>query len=170
MRRFIHPRVEPELAVLMGVDLDGATACVTTAQAAIAGVTPALEVLDSRFVDFKFTLPDVIADNGSAAAIVLGGQLLRPDTINMQLEGMVLRHNGVVVDTAAGAAIAGHPAAAVAWLATKVGFLPAGAVVLTGGLTAPVALSPGSIVTAEYTHLGSVTLRASCHGTEETRG
>jgi 2-keto-4-pentenoate hydratase len=157
--RYIHPRVEPELAFLMGAEVRGETANVATVLSAIQGVFPALEVLDSRFDDFKFGLADVVADNGSAAAVVLGGRLLAADAIDMQLEGMVLRRDGEVVDTAAGAAIAGHPAAAVAWLARSVGRLPAGAVVLTGGLTAPIALQPGTVVSAEFTHVGRVTLR-----------
>lgn len=159
--RFIHPRVEPELAFLMGRDVDGDTATVATVQAAIAGVFPALEILDSRFEDFKFALPDVVADNASAAAVVLGGRMLGTEAIDMQLEGVVLRRNGEVVDTAAGAAICGHPAAAVAWLAQTVDGLPAGAIVLTGGLTAPVALEAGGVITAQYTNVGSVTLRAA---------
>ncbi len=157
--RFIHPRVEPELAVLLGEDIDGVSANVASVQAAIAGVLPALEVLDSRFEDFKFTLPDVVADNGSAAAIVLGGRLLPLDVVDLQLEGVMLRRNGEVVDTAVGAAVSGHPAAAVAWLASTVGRLPAGSVVLTGGLTASLALEPGMVISAEYTRVGSVTLR-----------
>ena len=107
------------------------------------GVFPALEVLDSRFDDFSFTLPDVVADNGSAARIVFGGDARPSSEVDLQREGMVLRRNGEVVYTAAGAAIAGHPAAAVAWLARAAGELPAGSVVLSGGLTAPVVLAPG---------------------------
>jgi 2-keto-4-pentenoate hydratase len=74
---------------------------------------------------------------------------------------MVLRQDGEVVHTAAGAAVSGHPAAAVAWLARQVGTLPAGSLVLSGGLTAPLALRPGTTVTAEFTHLGTVTLRCA---------
>jgi len=159
--QLIHPRVESEIAFLLGCDVDGATATVASVLAATAGVLPALEVLDSRYEDFKFTLPDVIADNASAAKLVLGGRLLEPVALDMQLEGMVLRRDGEVADTAAGAAIAGHPAAAVAWLARAAGGLPAGAVVLSGGLTAPLQLAPGMVVSAEYTTLGSVTLRCA---------
>ncbi len=157
----IHPRVEPEIAFLLGDELDGATATTASVLAATRGVFPALEILDSRFLDFKFALPDVIADNASAAGVVCGGRLLTPETVDLQLEGMVLRRDGEVVDTAAGAAVSGHPAAAVAWLARQVGSLPAGAIVISGGLTAPVTLAPGMTVSAQFTHLGSVTLRCS---------
>jgi 2-oxo-3-hexenedioate decarboxylase len=159
--RLIHPRVEPELAFLLGEDISGPTATVGSVLAATRGVMPALEVLDSRYEGFEFTLPDVVADNASAAGVVFGGRMLAPDAFDPQLEGMVLRRDGEVVDTAAGAAVSGHPAAAVAWLARAAGSLAAGSIVLTGGLTAPVALSPGGVVSAEYTHLGSVRLRTA---------
>lgn len=154
----IHPRVEPELAFLLAHDVPAEGASVPAVLAATRGVFPALEILDSRYEDFRFTLPDVIADNASASRIVLGGRCLPPEQLDLQLEGMVLRCDGQVVDTAAGAAVAGHPAAAVAWLARVAGGLPAGSIVLSGGLTAPVPLRPGSVVTASYTTLGSVTL------------
>lgn len=157
----IHPRAEPELAFLIGRDVDGPTATTASVLVATDAVFPALEILDSRFKNFKFTLPDVIADNGSAARVVVGGRALDPASCDWQLEGMVLRHNGEVISTAAGAAVSGHPAAAVAWLARRVGRLPAGALILSGGLTAPVVLSAGSNITAEFTNLGSVTLRCT---------
>lgn len=156
---FIHPRVEPEIAFLLGRDVEAQTASVPTVLAATDGVFPALEILDSRYEDFRFTLADVIADNASASRIVLGGRLLAPGALDCRLEGMVLLAGGEVVHTAAGAAVSGHPAAAVAWLARVAGGLPAGSVILSGGLTVPVPLAAGLAVTAEYTHLGSVSLR-----------
>jgi 2-oxo-3-hexenedioate decarboxylase len=157
----IHPRVEPEIAFLLGKDVDGATATTASVLAATRGVFPALEILDSRYRDFRFRLPDVIADNASAAGVVCGGRLLEPGAVDVQLEGMVLRRDGEVVDTAAGAAVSGHPAAAVAWLARRVGVLPAGSLIISGGLTAPVGLVPGATISAEFTHLGTVTLRCA---------
>jgi 2-oxo-3-hexenedioate decarboxylase len=157
----IHPRVEPELAFLLGRDLDPSAATVPQVLAATEAVFPALEVLDSRYEEFRFTLPDVIADNASAARIVLGGRALAPGRLDLQLEGMALSRDGEVVDTAAGAAVAGHPAAAVGWLARAAGGLTAGSLILSGGLTAPVELDPGSVVTARFATLGSVTLRCA---------
>jgi 2-oxo-3-hexenedioate decarboxylase len=157
----IHPRVEPEIAFLLGREIDGATATTASVLAATEALFPALEVLDSRYRDFRFTLPDVIADNASAAGVICGGRALPADALDAQLEGMVLRVDGEVLDTAAGAAVSGHPAAAVAWLARQVGSLPAGAIVLSGGLTAPVPLVPGTVVTAQFTNLGSVSVRCA---------
>jgi 2-oxo-3-hexenedioate decarboxylase len=156
----IHPRAEPELVFLLGGDLEGPGVSVADVLSATEGVLPGLEVLDSRYEDFKFTLPDVIADNASAARVVVGGRLVSPERFDPRLEGMVLRSGGEVAATAAGAAVSAHPAAAVAWLANSVGRLEAGSLVFSGGLCAPVPMAPGSTVTAEYTHLGSVTLRA----------
>lgn len=156
----IHPRAEPELVFLLGEDVVGSGATIASVLRATAGVLPGLEILDSRYEDFRFTLPDVIADNASAAKVLMGGRLISPRDFDPRLEGMVLRSGGEVVHTAAGAAVSGHPAAAVAWLANRVGRLEAGSVIFSGGLTAPVPLHPGGTVTAEFTHLGSVTVRA----------
>lgn len=157
----IHPRVEPEIAFLLGADVDGPTANVASVLASTRGFLPAIEALDSRFEGFSFVLPDVIADNASAAQLVLGGRLLAPEALDPQTEGMVLRRDGEVVDTAAGAAVSGHPALAVAWLARAIGRLPAGAVVLSGGMTAAIAVEPGSVVSAQFATLGTVRLRCA---------
>lgn len=157
----IHPRAEPELVFLLGRDLEGPGASVASALAATEGIAAGLEVLDSRYEDFRFTLPDVVADNASAAKVLVGGALVPPEQFDVRLEGMVLRAGGEVVHTAAGAAVSGHPAAAVAWLANRLGRLEAGSLIFSGGLTAPVPLEPGTVVSAEFTHLGSVGVRAA---------
>jgi 2-oxo-3-hexenedioate decarboxylase len=140
--RLIHPRVEPEIAFLLGRDVT-APATITSVLAATEAVFAAVDILDSRYENFRFTLPDVIADNASAAKIVLGPQARRPaELVDLRLIGCVLRTGGKVAATAAGAAVSGHPAAAVAWLANRLGprsqSLRAGWLVLSGGLTAPV--------------------------------
>ena len=156
----IHPRAEPEIAFLLGRDV-AAPATVTSVLAATEAVFAAVDILDSRYHDFRFTLPDVIADNASAGRIVLGPQARRVgELVDLRLLGCVLRTGGAVTYTAAGAAVAGHPAAAVAWLANRLGAqgktLRAGSLVLSGGLTAPVPLEPGAAITAEFDGLGSV--------------
>jgi 2-oxo-3-hexenedioate decarboxylase len=156
----IHPRAEPEIAFLLGRDVT-APATVTSVLAATEAVFGAVDILDSRYRDFRFTLPDVIADNASAGRIVLGPQARRPaELVDLRLIGCVLRTGGQVTATAAGAAASGHPAAAVAWLANRLGShgqsLRAGWLVLSGGLTAPVHLKAGTAVAAEFDGLGSV--------------
>jgi 2-oxo-3-hexenedioate decarboxylase len=158
----IHPRAEPEIAFVLGEDIAGPGATLRDVLAATSGVAVALEVIDSRFRDFRFKLPDVVADDASASAFVLGPPV-PPEGIDLALAGCVLTRNGTVEATAAGAAVLGHPAAAVAWLANELGergeVLRAGWVILSGGLTAPVPLGVGDHVVAEIAHLGSVTLR-----------
>jgi 2-keto-4-pentenoate hydratase len=156
--RLIHPRAEPEIAFLIGRTLESATT-VTGVLAATEAVFPAIEIVDSRYGE-PFHLADSVADNAGAARVVLGAQARRPSEIgDLRYTGCVFRHRGTI-DTAAGGAAMGHPAAAVAWLATALAGrgerLTAGTVVLTGGLTASVVLEPGSVVTAEFDGLGSV--------------
>jgi 2-oxo-3-hexenedioate decarboxylase len=160
LSRFIHPRVEPEIAFRLGRDVE-TPATVTSVLAATESVVAAVDVLDSRYEDFRFTLPDVVADNASAGAFLLGPQAVAPaDLEDLRLLGCVLRVDGEVVATAAAAATMGHPAAAVAWLANRLAArgqqLTAGMLVFSGGLTEPVPLAPGASVTAELESLGAI--------------
>ena len=93
----------------------------TAAQAchATALVFPAVEIIDSRFLNFKFGLSDVIADNTSASRVIFGSAFLKPADADLRLIGMVYAKNGVVESTAAGAAILGNPWEALAWLARR---------------------------------------------------
>lgn len=156
----IQPRVEPEIAFLLGDELDGRVT-VTDVLSATESVFAALDVLDSRYRDYRFTLPDVVADNCSAGRFLLGPRALPPTEMpDLRLVGCVLRADGDIVATAAGAAVMGHPAASVAWLVNRLAdrneVLPAGSLVFSGGLTAPVALRPGHSITAEFDVLGTV--------------
>lgn len=158
--QFIHPRVEPEIAFLLSRDV-AAPASVTSVLAATEAVFAAIDVLDSRYEDFRFRLPDVVADNASAGAFVLGPRSVAPSQVeDLALLGCVLRVNGQVTATAAGAAVMGHPAASVAWLANQLAaageVLRAGWLVFSGGLTEPVPLTPGVSVTAEFDVLGTI--------------
>jgi 2-keto-4-pentenoate hydratase len=158
----VQPRVEPEIAFLLGADLAGERVGAAQVLAATAAVAPAIEVLDSRYAGYSFTLPDVVADNASAARLVLGGVRHPVDGVDLRLVGCVLERNGRVQATAAGAAALGHPAAAVAWLvrarARRGRGLAAGEVVLSGGLTEALAVGPGDVVVARLGRLGTVEL------------
>jgi 2-oxo-3-hexenedioate decarboxylase len=156
----IHPRLEPEIAFLLAKDLVGPTN-VTGVLAATEAVFGAVDVLDSRFRDFRFRLPDVIADNASAGRFFLGPRACRPGELeDLRLLGCVLRGDGDVIHTAAGAAVMGHPAASVAWLANQLAdrgeHLPAGSLVFSGGLTAAVSIRLGHAVSAEFEDLGTI--------------
>jgi 2-oxo-3-hexenedioate decarboxylase len=156
----IHPRAEPEVAFLLGRDVD-TPATVTSVLAATEAVFAAVDILDSRYENFRFRLPDVIADNASAGLFLTGPRALTPaEAGDLRTIGCVLRVGGEVVATAAGAATMGHPAAAVAWLANRLAGTPrrltAGMLVFSGGLTEPVPLTPGVPITAELDGLGSI--------------
>jgi 2-keto-4-pentenoate hydratase len=157
-----QPRAEPEIAFLMARDLEGVDVSAVAVLAATEAVFPALEILDSRYRDYRFTLPDVVADQTSAGRFVLGGSLTSPRGIDLALTGCVFSRNGEVVATATGAAALGHPATAVAWLVRRLAAsergLRAGDIVLTGGLTAVAPLKPGDVVSATFDRLGTVTL------------
>jgi 2-oxo-3-hexenedioate decarboxylase len=157
----IHPRAEPEIVLVVGRDLAGPHVTAAEVLAATAGVAVGIEILDSRYRDYRFTPPDLVADNTSAGRY-LAGAPVPPAGIDLRLVGVVFEHNGEVVTTAAGAASLGHPAAAVAWLVRALAAegegLRAGEVILSGGLTAAVPVAPGDVVVATADRLGTVEL------------
>jgi 2-oxo-3-hexenedioate decarboxylase len=160
--RFIHPKVEPELAFLLGHDLDPPVSLFDVLEAT-AAIIPCLEVVDSRYVGFRFGPLDNIADNSSAGAVLLGSPT-SAGAVTLPLVGVVVECDGLLHDTATGAAALDHPAAAVAWMVNNNRSalrLRAGDLVISGGLTSPVDLAVGTVVTAEFDRLGSVTLRAA---------
>jgi 2-keto-4-pentenoate hydratase len=160
----IAPRAEPEVVFTLGTDLAGPHVTASQFLAACSGVSVGLEILDSRFRDYKFTIADVVADNTSAGRYVVGAPV-NPAGIDLRLVGVVLEHNGEVVATASGAASLGHPAAAGAWLVRALHAhgegLRAGEVVLSGGLTAAVSVKAGDTVVATIDRLGTIVL--ACH-------
>jgi 2-keto-4-pentenoate hydratase len=155
----VQPRAEPEIVFMMGADLAGPTVSSADVLAATAAVAVGIEILDSRFREYRFTMADVVADNCSAARYAIG-PAIPASGLDLRLVGVLLEHNGEVVATASGAAALGHPASAVAWLvrslSTESEGLRAGDVVLSGGLTAAVPLAAGDVVTATADRLGSV--------------
>ncbi|MEP7112277.1 MAG: 2-oxo-3-hexenedioate decarboxylase [Ilumatobacteraceae bacterium] len=162
--QLIHPKVEAEIAFVTSRELSGDVS-IDEVLAATEFVMPAIEVIDSRFKDFKFDIQSVIADNTSAARYVVGGAPRRPEGLDLRLLGVVMERNGELVGNAAGAAVMGHPGASVVelvrWLAGSGQALPAGSLVLTGGVTEAVAVHAGDHVTARVQHLGTVGVRFS---------
>jgi 2-oxo-3-hexenedioate decarboxylase len=157
---YIHPRVESEIAFLLGKDV-APPATVTSVLAATDVVFGAVDVLDSRYEGFRFSLEDVVADNASAGGFYLGPIARRPAELpDLRLLGCVVRVDGEVMMTAAGAAVMGHPAASVAWLANQLAAegegLRAGQLVFSGGVTAPVPVVAGGSVTFEFDGLGAL--------------
>ena len=161
----IHPRIEPEIAFLLGRDLQGPGVGPAEALAAVELVFGAIEIIDSRFSGYAFTVTDVTADNSSSGRFVLGSTGLPPESVDLWLESCLLEVGGEVVDSATGAAVYGHPGEALAFAANKLAErgrgLKAGWLVLTGGMTDAVPLTPGMSASAQFGHLGTVTVRVS---------
>lgn len=155
--RFIHPRVEPEIAFVLGDDLCGRVS-IPEAMSCVEAVAPALEIIDSRYKDFKFSLADVVADNASSNGFVIGPWCAPEEAVDNL--GIVMNINGRMRQCGSTAAILGHPyrslvhAARLAEVAGEP--LQAGWVVLAGAATAAEHLKPGDRVHAEFENLGSV--------------
>ena len=159
----IQPKAEGEIAFILRTDLHGPGITVPDVLRATDAVMACIEIVDSRVENWKIRIQDTVADNASSARLVLGGKLVGTRDLDLRLIGMILRKNGEIASTGAGAAVLGHPASAVAWRANQLAQfgvgLRAGEVVLSGAITAAVPVSPGDIVCAEFDHLGAVTAR-----------
>ena len=161
--KLIHPRVEPEIAFVLKKPLRGPGCHIGAVLAATDFIMPALEIIDSRYQNFKFDFPSVVADNSSSSRFVLGGRARPGEDLDLRTLGLALEHNGKPVSFGAGAAVLGHPALAVALvvnlLARRDEGLEAGTLILTGGVTEAVACDTGDFVTLRMQDLGSVSVR-----------
>lgn len=160
--RLIHPRAEPEIVFVLGDRLAGPGVTAATALRAVGQVYAGVEIIDSRYRDFSFTLADAVADNSSAARFVLGPVGRGVDGLDLSLEACLVEVDGQVVDSATGAAVQGHPAEALALAANELGArglaLEPGWLVLTGGMTDAVPVPAGTQVTVHFSTLGTITL------------
>ncbi len=155
--RYVHPRVEPEIAYVIGRPLAGEVTA-AEALAAVEAVAPALEIIDSRYRDFKFALPDVVADNSSSSGFYVGSWAKRDtDVSNL---GIVMEVNGRPVQIGSSAAILGNPIRSLVAAARLVGRagerLEPGDIVLAGGVTAAHPLAVGEHVRTAFQGLGTV--------------
>lgn len=160
LEAFLQPRVEPELAFILGRTLTGPVITAAEAVAAVAYVMPALEIIDSRIRDWDIRLADTIADNASSGAVVLGGRPALITELDLRTVGCNLYEYGELRETGAGGAVLGSPLNALVWLANTLGQrgveLEAGRIVLPGSVTRAVPVDSGSHVAAEFAGLGTV--------------
>ena len=159
----IHPKIEAEICIITKAPLKGPGCHMGAVMAATDLVLPAVEVIDSRYRDFKFDLKSVVADNTSASRFVIGGRPKDLGELDLRTLGVVLEKNGEVVTMAAGAAVLGHPLAAVAMLANHLGArdqeIPAVTFIMTGGVTEAIAVQAGDNVAVRFQDLGTVSMR-----------
>jgi 2-oxo-3-hexenedioate decarboxylase len=164
LANLIQPRIEPEIVFVMKEDLRGPNVTAAQALAAVGTVHAGFEVIDSRYIDYSFALPDVVSDNASSAYFFMGIKGVDPSELDLTFEAVALSVNGKCVATATGAAVQGHPAEALALaansLAAQGDYIRAGEVVITGGLTDAVPVNAGDQISAEFTNLGSLFVTA----------
>ncbi|WP_309080499.1 2-oxo-hept-4-ene-1,7-dioate hydratase [Zhihengliuella sp.] len=161
--RYTHPRVEVELAFKLGQDISGPGATIFDVLDATEYVVPALEILDSRVQMEGRTIVDTISDNAAMGAMVVGGNPVRPQDVDLRWVAAILYKNQVVEETGVGAGVLNHPAAGVYWLANKIAAhgdgLKAGEIILAGSFTRPMWVYQGDTVLADYGPMGTVTCR-----------
>jgi 2-oxo-hept-3-ene-1,7-dioate hydratase len=167
--RFIAPRVEVELAFVLGQRLQGPDVTLLDVLAATDYVVPAIEIIDARIEQFDrhtkamSKVHDTIADNAASAGIITGGRPVKPGAVDLRWVGALLYKNGVIEESGVAAAVLNHPATGVAWLANKLAswdeYLEKGEVVLGGSFARPVNAAAGDTFRADYGSLGSITCR-----------
>jgi 2-oxo-hept-3-ene-1,7-dioate hydratase len=165
--RYIRPRLEVELAFVLGQTVCGPGCTLFDILRATEFVTPALEILDARVqmsdpaTGHLRTIVDTIADNAADAGVVTGGRPVRPLDIDLRWVAALLYRNGTIEESGVAAAVLNHPANGVVWLANKLArygvALEAGQVIMAGSFTRPVHASPGDVFHADYGPLGTVT-------------
>jgi len=158
----IHPKIEPEIAFFIDEDIEGENITEEDILRATKYVAPAMEIIDSRYKDFRFTLVDVVADNCSSAKFVVGSKLMSPQSLDLGNIGMVMSKNGKVAQTGSSAAVLGHPLKAMAWAANLLakrgkGFKK-GDIVLSGAMSEAISIEAGDTVVADFDGLGTVSV------------
>ncbi len=166
---FCDPKIEVELAFVLGTDLDAPDTTMLDVLGATRYVVPALELIDAR--SFRVhpatrqprTVRDTIADNAADAGIIMGGRPVGPDEIDLRWVGALAYRNGTIEESGVAAAVLNHPANGVAWLARRYATigrrLEAGQVVLAGSFTRPVDCRAGDVFHVDYGPLGAISCR-----------
>jgi 2-keto-4-pentenoate hydratase len=160
LNNLIQPRIEAEIALVLDRELERPDTTISELMRAVSFAAPALEIVDSRIADWKISIVDTIADNGSSARFVLGNTIRKLTDIDLLTCGMSMTKNGSVVSVGSGAACLGHPLKAALWLVRKLAEsgepVRAGDLILTGALGPMANVSPGETFEARISDLGSV--------------
>jgi 2-oxo-hept-3-ene-1,7-dioate hydratase len=167
--RFITPKVEVELAFVLGKPIKGPGVTIFDVLRATEYVIPAIEIIDSRTLPIdhetgaRRKIQDTISDNAANAGIIVGGLPMRPEKVDMRWIGAMLSRNSVIEETGIAAGVLNNPANGVAWLVNRLApwgqSLDAGEVVLGGSFTRPVEARPGDVFNADFGPLGTISCR-----------
>jgi 2-oxo-hept-3-ene-1,7-dioate hydratase len=159
---YCRPRVEIELAFIMGDTLKGPGVTLPDVLRATEYVVPAIEIVDARVQDPR-KIFDTIADNGAAAGIVIGGRPIGPMDVDLRWVSGIMYCNSEIEETGVAAGVLGHPALGVAWLANKLGqhgvALEPGHLVLAGSFTRVVFAKKGDTLHADFGELGGIAVQ-----------
>ncbi|MGD6873544.1 2-keto-4-pentenoate hydratase [Sutcliffiella horikoshii] len=158
----IHPRVEPEFAFILNKELKGDQITVRDVWMATECIFPAIEVIDSRYRNFSFTLEDVVADNASSSKFILGNQAFSPYFTSWDKVGVSMARNGETVQSGVGAAVLDHPVKSIVELVKMLDreglSVKPGMVVLAGGITEAINVYNGDVIEVHYDQLGTLKL------------
>jgi 2-oxo-hept-3-ene-1,7-dioate hydratase len=164
---FVDPKLEVEVAFVIGQRLSGSSVTVEEVLAATEYVQPALELIDARsyrvhpVTQRARTIVDTIADNAADAGVILGGRRVKPTDVDMRWIGAIFSCNDVVEETGLAAGVLGHPANGIAWVARRIApyglAIEPGQIILAGSFTRAATTHPGDHFVADYGPLGTVT-------------
>ena len=161
--RYSNVRIEVELAFMLRERLEGPDVAIFDVLDATSYVVPALEILNSHIELEGRTIVDTISDNAAMGGMVVGGTPVKPDAVDLRWVSALLSRNQVIEESGVAAAVLGHPALGVAWLANRLAkhdqVLEAGEIILAGSFTRPMWVERGDTVHADYRELGTVTCR-----------
>jgi 2-oxo-hept-3-ene-1,7-dioate hydratase len=160
---YSNVRIEVELAFVLGRPLRGPHCTLFDVLDATKYVVPALEILSSRVELAGRTIVDTISDNAALGGIVVGGTPVAVDAVDLRWISALLYRNETIEESGVAAAVLGHPAAGVAWLADKLSRhgtgLAVGEIILAGSFTRPLWVERGDIIHADFGRLGAITCR-----------
>jgi 2-oxo-hept-3-ene-1,7-dioate hydratase len=164
---YVDPKLEVEVAFMIGRRLSGESVTVDEVLAATDYVQPALELIDARshrihpVTGKARTIIDTVADNAADAGIILGGKQVAPSEVDMRWIGAIFSCNGVVEETGLAAGVLGHPANGIAWVARRLTphglAIEPGQIILAGSFTRATTTHAGDEFVADYGPLGTVT-------------
>lgn len=161
--RFMQVRIEVELAFVLKDALEGPACTIFDVLRATEYVVPTLEILNSHVELEGRTIVDTISDNAAYGAMVLGGNPVAPDAVDLRWVSALLYKNETIEETGVAAGVLNHPATGVAWLANKFAQhgsrLEAGEIILAGSFTRPMWVERGDTVLCDYGSMGTISCR-----------